>query len=122
MAFKKRSTSAEQEKAQNRLAGIKQFENTVNFGTGLTEDEYANKIAKVDALTQEYNKQLTQADGLATELDEAKRELAETSKRFLNAVGAKYGYDSVEYKKAGGVRVSDYKRSTRRPSTSPSNN
>ncbi|MGE0078108.1 MAG: hypothetical protein AB7S48_09630 [Bacteroidales bacterium] len=121
MAYKKRSTSSEQEKAQNRLAGIKQFEATVDYGTGLTESDYTNRITAVDTLTQEYNQLLTQADGVAAQLDIAERELAEISKRFLNTVGSKYGYDSVEYQKAGGVRSSDYKRTTHRTNTSVSN-
>jgi hypothetical protein len=114
MAYKKRGTSPEQEKAQNRLDGIKQFEPTIDFGVGLTEGDYTNRILRVDTLTKGYNSQLINADGISTQLDQAEKELAELSKRFLNAVGAKYGYDSVEYEKAGGVRTSDYKRTAKK--------
>jgi hypothetical protein len=114
MAYKKRSTSLEQEKAQNRLDGAKQFETNINFGRGLTEADYSNQITLVDTLTKEYNTLLTKADGVSTQLDQAEKGLAELSTRFLNAVGAKYGYDSVEYEKAGGVRKSDYKRTSRK--------
>ena len=114
MAYKKRGTSPEQEKAQNRLDGIKQFEPTIDFGVGLTEVDYTNRILRVDTLTKGYNSQLINADGISTQLDQAEKELAELSKRFLNAVGAKYGYDSVEYEKAGGVRTSDYKRTAKK--------
>lgn len=114
MAYRKRSTSLEQEKAQARLDGIKQFEPTLDFGKGLTESDYTNGITAVDTLTKDYNAQLIKADGIATQLDKAEKDLSELSKRFLNVVGAKYGYDSVEYEKAGGVRTSDYKRSTKK--------
>ncbi|NOU16901.1 MAG: hypothetical protein HOO91_05015 [Bacteroidales bacterium] len=114
MAYKKRSTSLEQEKAQSRLDGTKQFENPINFGRGLTEVDYTTQITLVDTLTKEYNSMLIKADGISTQLDQAEKDLAELSKRFLNAVGAKYGYDSVEYEKAGGVRKSDYKRTPRK--------
>ena len=114
MAYKKRSTSLEQEKAQNRLNGTKQFETTVDFGGDLTETNFTNRINRVDTLTKKYNSLLIQADGISTELDLAEKELAELSTRLLNAVGAKYGYDSVEYEKAGGVRKSDYKRTSRK--------
>jgi hypothetical protein len=110
MAFKKRGTSPELEKAQNRLEGIKQFEDPLNYGQGLTEADYTEKIDLVDSLTKEYNGLLTQADGIGTRLDLAEKSLAEISQRFLNSVGAKYGYNSVEYEKAGGIRKSDYKR------------
>ena len=114
MAYKKRSTSLEQEKAQNRLNGTKQFETTVDFGGDLTETNFTNRINRVDTLTKKYNSLLIQADGISTELDLAEKELAELSTRLLNAVGAKYGYDSVEYEKAGGVRKRDYKRTSRK--------
>lgn len=114
MAYKKRSTSQEQEKAQTRLEGMKQFEPTIDYGKGLTELDYSTQIGVVDTLTKEYNSLLIEADGVSTRLDQAEKDLADLSKRFLNAVGAKYGYDSVEYEKAGGVRTSDYKRTSKK--------
>lgn len=122
MAYKKRATSVEQEKGQNRLAGMKLFETTINFGRGLTEADYTTKIDEVNTLTQSYNALLTQADGIATQLDIAERELAEMSKRFLNAVGAKYGFDSVEFEKVGGLRMSDYRRASKKVATNSTNN
>jgi len=117
MAYRKRSTSIEQEKAQHRLDGMKQIDTIINYGAGLTESDYTSVITRVDTKTKEYNALLTQADGVATELEQSEKELSELSKRFLSAVGAKYGYDSVEYEKAGGVRTSDYKRSTKKGSS-----
>ncbi len=114
MAYRKRGTSPEQEKAQNRKSGMKLTETTIDFGPGLTEADYTNKIDEVSALTQSYNALLTQADSVATKLDNAEKELAELSMRFLNAIGAKYGFDSVQYENAGGVRTSDYKRSSKK--------
>jgi len=114
MAFKKRGTSSEQDKANNRLSGIKQFETTVNYGPGLTEVDYTGKIGQVNTLTHQYNSLLLEADGVSTQLNLAEKDLANLSSRFLNAVGAKYGYDSVEYEKAGGVRTSEIKHSPRK--------
>ncbi|NOU16019.1 MAG: hypothetical protein HOO91_00475 [Bacteroidales bacterium] len=122
MAYRKRATSVELEKAQNRLAGMKLFETTINFGRGLTEADYTTKIDEVNTLTQSYNTLLTQADAVATQLDIAERELAELSKRFINVVGAKYGFDSVEFEKVGGLRMSDYRRSSKKVATTSTNN
>ncbi len=122
MAYKKRATSVEQEKAHNRLAGMKLIEPAINFGRGLTEEAYTTQIEMVNTLTHDYNALLTQADGVATQLDIAEKELAEMSKRFLNAIGAKYGFDSVEYEKVGGLRMSDYRRSSKKVATTSTTN
>ncbi|NVO09134.1 MAG: hypothetical protein HXX16_04145 [Bacteroidales bacterium] len=114
MAYRKRGTSPEHDKAKNRLSGMKLTEQTIDFGPGLTEADYANKIQEVERLMVSYNALLTQADSVATRLDSAEKELAELSMRFLNAIGAKYGFDSTQYENAGGIRTSDYKRSSKK--------
>jgi hypothetical protein len=116
MSYKKRTTSKEVERAENRMAGIKQYNDTVTLGTDLTEVTYTAGIDKVKALTKTNNDLLTQADGVVTNLKIAEKELAKLSSRFLNGVGSKYGYDSVEYEKAGGVRTSDIKKKSTRVS------
>jgi hypothetical protein len=45
-------------------------------------------------------------------LDRFEKELADFSDTMLKAVGVKYGFDSIEYEKAGGTRKSDKKRSS----------
>jgi hypothetical protein len=117
MAYKKRGTSPEYDKAQNRLAGIKQFETKIDFGNGLTEEAYLASMKLVDDLTKKNNDLLTSVDGVATELDQAEKDLAELSSRFLNAVGSKYTYDSVEYEKAGGTRTSEIKKTKKTVNT-----
>jgi hypothetical protein len=110
MAYKKRSTSPELEKAQNRMAGIKQFESNFDYGNGLTEEAYMAEMKLVDDLTKQNNELLTTVDGVSSALDQADKALALLSTRVLNAVGSKYGYDSIEYEKAGGIRTSEFKR------------
>ena len=109
MAYKKRSTSPELEKAQHRLSGIQQFENKFDFGNGLTEDAYMQSMQKVADLTAQNNDLLTKVDGISTALDQAEHDLGILSSRLLNAIGGKYTHDSIEYEKAGGIRSSEIK-------------
>jgi len=111
MSYKKRGASTEAEIAQNRLQGIKQFEPTFDFGNGLNSEAYEAKYNAVTNGTQTYNGLLTTADGVGTQLDIDIHELSLLNTRLLNAIGSKYGYDSIEYEKAGGLRQSDVKRS-----------
>ena len=115
MAYKKRETSPVYDKAQNRLAGIKQFEPKFDFGNGLTEEAFLAALTKVETLTKKNNDLLTQVDGVSTALDTAEKELSNLASRVLQGVGSKYTTDSIEYEKAGGVRSSEIKRG-RKPS------
>jgi len=117
MAYKKRGASSEVDIAQSRNQGILQVEPKYDFGNGLTNETYLAKINKVIDGIQTYNGLLTSADAVASQIDIDERELADFNSRMLNVMGSKYGYDSIEYEKAGGVRSSDIKR-TRTSKTS----
>ena len=52
-------------------------------------------------------------DGLTSEIRADERNIPDLSERMLLAVGARFGQDSAEYKKAGGVRKSERQRPTR---------
>lgn len=111
MSYKKRGASTEADIAQNRLQGIKQFDEAFDFGNGLNNEVYETKVNAVTNGIKTYNGLLTSADGVGTQLDIDIHDLSLLNTRILNAVGSKYGYDSIEYEKAGGLRQSDIKRS-----------
>ena len=110
MAYKKRTTSPELEKAQIRSAGIEQFDPDFDFGNGLTKTVYLEGMNLVAELTKKNNDLLTEVDGNSTALDLAEKALANLSSRVLSGVASKYTTDSIEYEKAGGVRSSEIKR------------
>lgn len=110
MAYKKRKDSPVVEKANKRIDGLKSIGPETDLGNGLTISAYDAEIKKVESLIQRYNTLLSDVDGVLTQIKAAEDDLAEFSKRMLNGVGAKYGFDSIEYEKAGGVRSSDRKR------------
>jgi uncharacterized protein YukE len=114
MSFRKRQLPKKVMTAQNRLEGIRSVEQNFDNGNGLSNAVYETEIAKVEQTNEEYNKLLSQLDGLATELRKSERGLGELSQRMMNAIGSKYGYDSAEYKKAGGTPKSEKKRSAKK--------
>ena len=111
MAYKKRGASSEVETAQIRNQGINQIEPEFDFGNGLTHQAHLAKINKVNNGIQTYNGLLTSADSVASQIDIDEKELSDFNSRLLNFIGGKYGYDSLEYEKAGGIRTSDIKHS-----------
>jgi hypothetical protein len=114
MSYRKRTVSVEVAKANKRLDGIRSIESNIDLGNGITDAAYVAAIGKVTSHTEKYNTLLSEVDGTLTALEQAERELADFSQRMLNAVGTKFGYDSIEYEKAGGTRKSEKKRASRK--------
>jgi len=92
---------------------------TFDFGNGLTDTAYQDLINQVNAGIQNYNGMLTSADGVATQIDIDSKSLGDFNSRLVNAVGSKYGFDSIEYEKAGGVRTSDIKHKSHKTTATP---
>lgn len=116
MAYKKRQVSSVVVKANKRRDGLQSIDKNVDLGSGLTDLAYKAAIDGVIGLTEQYNTMLSQLDGHLTLLKQEEKKLAEMSKRVLSGVGTKYGFDSIEYEKAGGVRKSDHKRRSKKGS------
>ena len=110
--MKKRAFSADVNKAQKRLDGIRSISNPIDLGNGYTDVAYEAQIKVITSMLEQYNTLLSQVDGMATSLDKAEQALGHYSKCVLSQVGAKYGFDSIEYEKAGGTRTSAIQRST----------
>ena len=119
MARQKRSSRI-LEKAQLRLDGLQSIDEALNLGAGRTAQNYDKAIEALRDKLSAYNKVLATADSLQTEVSEAERELADLSEQMLISVAAKFGKDSMEYERAGGVRKSARKRPTRRLATATS--
>jgi hypothetical protein len=54
---------------------------------------------------------LSDADASLTSFESLENELSGITERMLSGVGVKFGYDSIEYEKAGGTRKGDIKQS-----------
>jgi len=102
-------TSKILDKASVRAAGLRSI-GTLDFGNGLTSSAYEQAIAEMQALLDDYNQTLFSLDEKSNKLAASEKKLQDLSERFLAGVAARFGKDSSEYEKGGGVRKSERKR------------
>ncbi|MBD2079970.1 hypothetical protein [Leptolyngbya sp. FACHB-17] len=95
--------SAELDKAQRRLAGLKSINPNLDLGYGLTIDFYSEQIETLRAALEKHNQMVAELDASRKTLDELDRAMANLSGRMLSAVKIKYGSNSKEYSQAGGT-------------------
>ncbi len=101
------------EKAQNRLSGMQAIDAMLDLGPTLSAPQYSQHINDLRDLVNRYNTLLSNVDQLQSEIDVGERFLADYTEHMLAGVVTKYGKDSPEYEKAGGVRKSKRKRPIR---------
>lgn len=112
MARAKR-TSRTLDKAEVRLASVKSINPTLEVREGLTVKDYTDKIESLRESIEAYNTALSNIDILLTHIVESEKDLADYSDQFLRGIAYKFGHNSDEYYKAGGIRKSDRKRPVR---------
>jgi CII-binding regulator of phage lambda lysogenization HflD len=101
-------------KAEQRLNGLKSIDATLDLGSGVTVAALQQSVTTLKQTLEDYNQMLSQLDeklNLVSGQEKALRDLVE---RCLSGVAARYGKDSSEYEKAGGVRKSERKRPVRK--------
>ncbi|MGV0028925.1 hypothetical protein [Phormidesmis priestleyi] len=113
MARPKRSSAALQ-KAEKREAGLQSISDNLDLGNNLTLESYTQRIQALRSQIFTYNSTLSTLDDLSRDIKDAEQVLRSLSEQMLLGVAAKYGKDSGEYGKAGGVPKSEYRRPTRK--------
>ncbi|MDT7689590.1 MAG: hypothetical protein QOE46_2349 [Acidobacteriota bacterium] len=102
-------TSKILDKAGVRAAGLRSI-GTEDFGGGVTSAAFEEALADTRAKLDDYNQTLSLADEKANLLVDSEKRLQDFSERVLAGVAAKYGKNSNQYEKVGGIRKSDRKR------------
>src|ERR1035437_159082 len=114
-------TSAAANKATTRAAALSSISPALDLGNGLTLAAYNTAIADIAASNTGklalYNAALSTVDGQLNDLQAAEKALNTLGETILTGVGVKYGKDSNEYEKAGGVRTSERKKPVRTKTT-----
>lgn len=109
MAYK-RKTSNVIKNAQVRAANLEAISGTLDLGNGLTLVNLQAEIAAAQALLDDYNIKLAQADAALNSFKAKEKELKTLNARLLAGVGVIYGKDSNQYEQAGGTRTSEIVR------------
>ena len=113
MAYQRKSSKVITD-AQERSADLRAIDPNLDLGNDLTVAAYDAKIAEVQTALDAYNGLLAQADAAGNDFRTLEKELRDLSSRMLSGVKVKYGRDSNEYEMAGGTRLSDRKRKSRK--------
>lgn len=100
--------------AAARLASLKSVDPALDLGAGLKIADFDNVIKATNGKLEQYNTSLGVSDGFLNEFNQQEKILKDINERMLAAVGARFGKDSDEYEKAGGVRKSERKKPTKK--------
>lgn len=100
--------------ANLRLASIKSIDAKLDLGNNVTVDNFNKMIEETATALEEYNTVLSMVDEKKNVFDAKEKELKAMHERVLDGVAFKFGKDSNEYEKAGGVKKSDRKRPVRK--------
>lgn len=111
-----RRTSSVISKAVVRSNNLKTISPSLDLGGGLTVEAFDRLITQAQDAEGDYNQTVAQLDEKTNHLDALLKQTGELSARLLAGVGARYGKNSDEYEKAGGVRKDEIKRT---PKTKP---
>lgn len=112
--MRSKKSSRAYDKAAKRLAGLKSIDTQLDLGNGMTISAFEQEIQDFEAALADYNAELSVVDAKMQKVRDAEKTLNESTDRWLSLVGGRYGKDSEEYQKAGGVRKSLRKRSQRK--------
>jgi hypothetical protein len=96
--------------AVNRLSALKSISPALDLGNGLTVPAFEAAVLDFRQKLDDYNTTLSITDSKLNIVQDAERTLRDLTERMLAGVASKYGKNSDEYEKAGGVRKMDRKR------------
>lgn len=116
MARPKRSSTILQ-KAEKREAGLQSISSTLDLGNHLTLEAYSTLIQSLRSQIGTYNSALSTLDDQSRQIKETEQQLRALSEQMLLGVAAKYGKDSGEYGKAGGIPKGERRRPSRKKTT-----
>jgi len=109
---RKKRTSRALEKAELRSAGLKAVDPTLDFGDTRSMTHLTAQIAQLRTKIDSYNTALAIIDSSKTEIEALEKSLGDLADQMLIGVAFKYGKNSSEYERAGGVRKSERIRSS----------
>ncbi|HEY0544734.1 MAG TPA: hypothetical protein VGC91_04985 [Pyrinomonadaceae bacterium] len=109
-----RRTSSVTARAVVRSNNLRTISPTLDLGGGLTLEALDKLITQAQEAEGDYNQTVAQLDEKTNRLDALLKQTSELSARLLAGVGARFGRNSDEYEKAGGVRTEEIKRTPRK--------
>jgi hypothetical protein len=116
MARKKLIRVPDLDKGNTRLASVKSIDPVIDLGNGITAANYEIQITLLRTKLAKYNTALSTIDDLYNECITQIDVVRDWNDRVLTGVATKYGKNSSQYEMAGGVKKSERKKQTPKPS------
>jgi len=116
MARKKLIRVPDLDKGTTRLASVKSIDSEIDLGNGITAANYETQINLLRTKLNSYNTALSTIDDLYNECIAQIDVVRDWNDRVLTGVATKYGKNSSQYEMAGGVKKSERKKQTPKPS------
>ncbi|MDQ3802103.1 MAG: hypothetical protein M3384_21975 [Acidobacteriota bacterium] len=107
MAKARKSATRTMNETEQKIAGMKSIEATLDLTGGVSVAAGEALLADARAALEDYNQTLALADEKLNVFNAKERVLRGFNKKVLPAVGLKYGTDSAEYEMVGGTRDSE---------------
>ncbi|MDR8393394.1 hypothetical protein NC796_19725 [Aliifodinibius sp. S!AR15-10] len=117
MAYNKRNISDAYDKLSYRLEALKTIEPEFDFNNGLEVEQLEQLADNLLDTLNDYNSALMDADDLRSSIEALEKQAQDVSERLLAMVLAKYGRDSMEYRRVGGTQKSQIDPTGTRPIT-----
>jgi hypothetical protein len=99
---------------EQKIAGMKSIDKNFDAGNSVTLEAAEAVLADSRASLEDYNSTLALADEKQNVFESKDRSARDFNRKVLPAAGLKYGRDSSEYEKLGGVRDSERKKPVRK--------
>lgn len=115
MARQRKSATPAMRELEERIAGLKSINPTLDLENGVTVAELEAVLNEARAAIEDYNVSLAVTDEKQNVVNAKDKLVRAALKKILPAVGLRFGTDSDEYEKAGGVRESERKKPVRKP-------
>jgi hypothetical protein len=115
MARRRKTASEAMNELEQNVAGMKSIEPDLDAGSGVTVATGEALLADARAALEDYNATLAMSDEKLNVFIAKDKLTRAFNKKIKPAVGLKYGTDSDEYEKVGGVRESERKKPVRKP-------
>jgi hypothetical protein len=119
MARRRKAATQPMRDAEQRIAGMKSIEATLDLKDGVSVAAGEALLTETRAALDEYNQLLAQVDEKLNVFNGKEKLLQAFNRKVLPAVGLKYGTDSAEYEMVGGTRDSEHAKPKPKPEPAP---
>jgi len=114
MARQRKTPTPAMKELEQKIAGMKSIDKNLDAGNGVSVAEGEAILADSRASLEDYNMTLALADEKQNVFGAKDKRARAFNSKVLPAVGLKFGKDSDEYEKVGGVRESERKKPVRK--------